>query len=532
MTPLSFLTDFYCQRLNDVYNPTALDQLFKAFLNNHSLDNSLVSLVLEEDTLTPLYCQKKSEKERSDNKLEIVNTSTTPWDLVKQWRNLFVIVLILHERSCLQEFRHAITAKIKALESVGLWTEFQLISSYQTIVKAIALDQHAKMPVFQLPSGAAPLEAGEHWSWASIPHPNYHAELGALWCFYGSFYNDQRVLSAAEYLADWQQCTLNHEGIPHVGLFSHEGDTAEENLLINNYILFDSIARQCSRADIAAIANIQKEKLQLIMPLNGKMIHPLYVILENWHARACPYLIGLQNDAVIENNKSLFQQFPSNYQDLNLAFAGCRNSNSSAVATLFGGGSGMGSFCREEIQIVSFGPQNGPLGDCRGYGLESGADLSKHIKVINSTADQFSIEGLTRLRSIPQEKTSLANYREGIHACVWIDSKLEFNENKFSISLTFNDFNDLDLSFAFFVKASHCIIDGKQTVQPRSLQHYWGDIHRVDLQGRKEMLSIKADHQGEMHVIPLGGGEDFWGADFLIAYTCKNDLKQYHWSIQ
>lgn len=532
MTQLSFLANFYVQRLNEVYNPTALDRLFKGFLNNDSLDNSLASLALEEDNVNRLHCQKMFEKEAFKNELDAINTRATPWDLVKQWRNLFVIVLVLHERECLQEFHHEIASKVKVLESVGLWTGFQLISAYQTIVKAMALDQHVKMPVFQLPSGAAPLEAGEHWSWGSIPHPNYHAELGALWCFYGSFYNDQRVLSAAEYLADWQQCTLSHEGIPHVGLFSHEGDTAEENLLINNYILFDSVARQCSRSDIEVLSRNQKEKLQRIMPLNGKTIHPLYVILENWHARECPYQNSSQNDSTVENNKLSLNQFPSNYQDLNLGFAACRSSNNSAVATLFGGGSGMGCFCREEIQIMSFGPQNGPLGDCRGYGLEGGSDLSKHIKVINSKVDQFSVEGLTRLRSIPKEKTSLANYREGIHAGVWIDSKLEFSENKFSIELTFNDFNDLNLSFAFFVKASHCIIDGKQTVQPRSLQHYWGDVHKVDLQGIKEVVSIKAGHQGEMHVIPLGGGEDFWGADFLIAYSCAHEIKQYHWSIE
>jgi len=34
-----------------------------------------------------------------------------------------------------------------------------------------------------------------------------------------------------------------------------------------------------------------------------------------------------------------------------------------------------------------------------------------------------------------------------------------------------------------------------------------------------------------MQVIPLSGGENFWGVDFLAAYVCSDEQRHYSWQL-
>jgi hypothetical protein len=34
-----------------------------------------------------------------------------------------------------------------------------------------------------------------------------------------------------------------------------------------------------------------------------------------------------------------------------------------------------------------------------------------------------------------------------------------------------------------------------------------------------------------MQVIPLAGGDNFWGADFLVAYHLSQDQRNYQWHL-
>ena len=133
----------------------------------------------------------------------------------------------------------------------------------------------------------------------------------------------------------------------------------------------------------------------------------------------------------------------------------------------------------------------------------------------------------------PKEAQSIAGFRQGDPGGFWIDTRLEFQKAHLSIETVFNGIFDQKIfAFVFFAKAPTCLVDGRQAIEPRSFQRYQGKIRPVYLKGERASLAIEAGHKdGEMQVIPLGGGQNFWGADFLIAYQCNSDEECYRWQL-
>lgn len=501
MTPLSCFQTLFHQSLNDVYQVAPLEKLAQAFLNNAPIQSSLFEQVFAYEPLS---------------------MEASPWEIVEKWRELLTALLIVCETNMVHAYLTPIMQRVRQLQSLPLWSGFQLLTAYQAVVNFL-IDQPSEEPaICQLPSGACVLESGGHWSWGDIPHPAFHAELGAIWALYATLGDRQRFQQAAENLAEWQQNTLDHQLSPFVGLFSQEGDTSEPSLLAANFVLFEAVSRISRRPDMGFIAERQIHHLM-------SSFSPIKVKISVHAVVLASYINSHTSPIVIDSYRQ-----PSSFEDGRLALVGCRLPDYSAVATLFGGGSGLGSFHHADIKVVNFGPHHLPLGDCRGFGVE-GADrlLGMHLKAVASSDDAFSVEGVARMVSRPKTTSSPVAYRHGDPAGMWIDAKLDFGKSCYGIEATFNGIFDEALpSFVFFVKAKGCVVTSGEEIKPRSFKHYQGAVGSVRLLGEKTALKIEADFQGsEMHVIPLGGGKNFWGADFLIAYQCEQACGCHRWQI-
>ena len=71
-----------------------------------------------------------------------------------------------------------------------------------------------------------------------------------------------------------------------------------------------------------------------------------------------------------------------------------------------------------------------------------------------------------------------------------------------------------------------------QLIKPRSLDRYRGKPQPATIQGHEGTVTIVPDcGEGEMQVIPLSGGEDFWGSDFLIAFRIDPNRPRCQWKI-
>lgn len=502
MSQQLFLTSLFQQRCRDASHLTPLDRFIGIILDCSSPETDLVEqLVLLPDL------QKRS----------------SPWHLIERWQETLVLMIFLRERGLLSLYKTLLLERVRLLNGYFLWQEFQLISTYRALCALLLDCQRTVPPVYQMESGACPLESGDHWSWGGVPHTCFHAELGILWCFYGKLNQDTHYFKFAERLAEWQLNTLDYSYRPFVGLFSQEGDVSETGLLIKNYLLFSAVARVTGREDFAFAAEKQRELLtQLIVEYRINIPHI---------ALAIEYSLDLLGEEAVPKSS-----FPTTtFTDGQLVLAVSRSKEMNAIATLTGGGSGMGSFHQGDVRIVNYGPQHLPLGDCRGFGIESHQERLSHSHVNATMSDgSFHLEGMARIAAHPKEGESNASFRNGNHSGVWIDAKQMLSGGQLSLEMEFHSLQDLStLAFAFFVKAQSCIVDTRQIIRPRSFERYQGQVRPIRFRGKQSSIEINAmQSQGALQVIPLGGGDNFWGADFLIAYLFDPTEKRYAWTIK
>lgn len=493
------LQKLFYQHYSEACSPTHLEQVVDAYLKKDPLLDSLLD--------TALAC-------------ETTKTYNTPWEFVDAWRQLLVLLILIQEMQLFETKKAFLVEQFYRIDSGQLCPDFQLLLAYRQLIAAL-LDLTIEQEVFvQLPSGACPLEGKGMWSWGEVPHPAFHAELGLIWCLHAALLKDDKHLQAVENLANWQLNTLAHDCSLFAGLFAYEGDISPNSLAINNYLFFNAISKVLKRSNFAFFADKMENLLIQKAAIAHIAIPPFAVVVEQFLNRfntSSPFLDCTLNSV---------------FSDKHLAMVGSRSNDCSAVATLYGSGSGMGCYHHKDIHIVSFGPQHYPLGDCRGFGIEGGnVLLNDHVKSLGVSEGYFKIEGLTRMSGLPTSSNSVAEFRHGNPSGVWVDAKLVFEQKSLSIETVMQNLFDYPLAFVFFIKASGCVIDGGHTVKPRSFQQYAGEIGIVEVKGRDGCVSIESGlKQGEMHVIPLGGGENFWGADFLIAYPCPAE-SQLRWKI-
>lgn len=444
------------------------------------------------------------------------------WVLIDSWQSFLSLLLILHERGQLQQYAPKLIEHMRCLNTCFIWQELQLVSVYKTLCYCLLGQPIKDLPIHQNKSGAVSLEWGGYWSWGGVPHNRIHAELGLLWCLLGQLTEDKRYLKAAESLANWQLNTLDHNFLPFIGLFSQEEDASETRLLINNFLLFSAIATFANRSDMAAVAEKQYARLATLSPSIATEFSSLQLAYDRWlskYPKISPALPHL----------------PDVFKDDQLVLAICRSNLGSAVSTLAGGGTSMGAMYRGDVKIVSFGPQHLPLGDCGSFGVESQLDgLAEAQMKISEVDKMYCIQGLTRLTPYQKKSPLQATFRNGEHSGFWIDTKQSYQDEQLSIETVFRGLFDIgSLAFAFFVKAQSCAVETIKVVNLRSFDRYQGEVKTIILQGNKTSLTIEAGQKlGEMQVIPLGGGNNFWGADFLVAYLLDSQESKYSWLIK
>lgn len=510
MGTVSLLQQLYRQRAPRTGSRSPLASLVSAHLDGRPLDETL----LDEAAESLLPALQGGEH-------------SSPLGALEPRRQLLALLLMLQDTGRLADMRARFKERAAPLKQPAAWPTFQLAAMYQGVIELL-LEQHPQEPRplvkrYQLPSGAALLEPGGYWPWAQIPHPRFHAELGVLWSVYFHLTGDESYLQAAQQLAGWHCHTLDHNYAPFVGLFSSEEDVTESSLLINNVLLFDAAGAR-GQLPFAGLAARQREHLHRLSLHSFVDVPPHAAVLEKWLSKYSPPASSPAADVPLPT-----------IEDRSLALVGCRFGSSSAVSTLFGGGTGMGCLHAGDVQVVSYGPQHAAiLGDCRGFGLEGSQRLLQaHPQTIEAKSSSYRIEGMSRVVPQPRETPSPALFRVGEPSGFWMESKQVFDAGKLSIDARFYGVRDTsELAFVFFAKAKNCVVGAGRLVKPRSLDRYRGGVCPLVLQSGLSTLHIAPSCAvGEMQVIPLGGEGAFWGADFLVAFLFDAGTSRYGWDL-
>lgn len=213
------------------------------------------------------------------------------------------------------------------------------------------------------------------------------------------------------------------------------------------------------------------------------------------------------------------------FLDKELGLVVARTHESTVLCSAVGCKSGMGTFLFQDTGIINFGPQTYPLGNCEGFGL-AGKPYSLEI---SETLYGFQMQYQTRLASPHPRGTGFAGLKDSGYSGLWAEVACQYENQELSFHCTLEGTASLEKRvFVFFGKGNACYVAGTHKLNPRSLDRYKGPIQPVIFQGREKAVSLEMQGGGDlMEIIPLAGGECFWSADFLVAYSFSHPTHQY-----
>lgn len=452
-------------------------------------------------------------------------TMMCPEKTIENWKRLLVVNLLNHS---FKTHDSQLTALVHAFES-NPWNH-----SSQFFRLIVALNhQLANMPVPEvgvhlLESGAALIDFQEYRPWQSLPYHPFHLEFGIFLSALGLLSKRPEIENYVKRLAAWQLNTLDARGYPIAGLFVREKESNYFELLLLNYLLFRAAACLTIDSKLAAFAHFLGSHLKEVFDRQRPAIDPLWVLMEKLFDQPedrnkIRFSVGQPSDFAL----------PRQIYDTSTSLIGYRTDQSCALCTLHGGHTGLGYFRQKDVEIVNYGPQYYPLDDCRGFGIE-GNHLSDHgirqpIMEWNREG-HFVLKGCVRLVDQPAETPAQMDQFRGI----WLEVVQEYKHSFLRIKTSFLGLEGWDSTgFCFFVKANRCRIGHHSTLLPGKLDRYDGDIMPIRLEGSEAALELVAQsRKGSMQIIPLCGGNNFWGANFLVAYLLDSQHRNYAWSIE
>lgn len=404
------------------------------------------------------------------------------------------------------------------------WKGVQIAEALRALEAFVEGRHYEAIAPHQLQGGAAPFEYRGHWSWASVPHQRYHSFLGVLWCVLGVLGHHENLIKAAEKLAFWQLNTLDSAFNPHYSLFSQEEDVFFGEALAWNSLLFKMVGSFSNKPEMTYASRRQLELLNEVSSLDKAIIiPPLAVVIEEW----------LLSQKTSPNEETFV--LDGNVCDESTALIGCRGTDYSFKCTVYGGGTGLGAVRYKDLEIVTYGPQYRPYGDCKGFGIEASFLSQKKFPnlEISQRKDGFTLKGIAKLPGKVIHASPYALFRSTSHSESWIDIIQSCENGVLNIETLFLGLDNFDsLSFAFYVKGSQCCVEGRECINPRTLDRYKGPLAPLTLTSQGAKMSIIPKYQhGVMEIIPLAGDDSFWGADFLVGYSVSKQFPKYHWTV-
>jgi hypothetical protein len=212
----------------------------------------------------------------------------------------------------------------------------------------------------------------------------------------------------------------------------------------------------------------------------------------------CPLepMAGL-TDRLEAEGLHLVDKAPSRLADEGL----CLLARDGVVATTAGHGTGLGAGSFGDVTICTFGPQVSPLGDCSTFGIHNpvSAEGPRH----RATIAEDSIEGVCAIHGTEGQ---------------WLEVKQTIDQESWEIAI-----EGAAHPLLFYVNCQ-AVTAGSSRVPRGALSGYTGPASELQLEGAEGSVTLTSE-TSEVQVIPLSGGDHFWGASFLIAYPPQNQLQ-------
>lgn len=359
----------------------------------------------------------------------------------------------------------------------------------------------------QLPQGGILLETDNQLEELSIPKPQLTAELSVLGLIHGLITKDRELLSAVLRFARFHMQTLDRKGKPFAGLWSGVKHFSYATSYGLNYLLFSSTAHLSPWPKFHLLAETQLTLLKEMDSERFEEIAPYLAVLS----------LVLERELDNEIEGVVDEDFKSD-DEKDLGFSTFQGSSLHIACTTSGAHSGVGAISKGNVRIVSMGPCFQPLGEPHTYGVHRMPPLSDTI--VRKDNEEFSFNGWTRL----------IHPEEGHLSKSWMELQVQGSKNRGRVTVRFSE-NTKDLHFAFFIESTEAIVNEHFYLQPASLDRYAGESAEIQFQMGDHALKILPKGDSGMQVIPLAGGDHFWGANFLVAFAMPPESTPVHWEI-
>jgi hypothetical protein len=371
-----------------------------------------------------------------------------------------------------------------------------------------------------LEGGATQLQTGDYRPWEAQPYAPDHARCGVLLCLLAYLTKADDLRDTVFRIAKWHLNTLDADFFPMVGLFSREKNGSPSLHLIWNYLFFYAVGSLMGEPKYVGLSERYVGFLDGISASADLKVAPLLPLIEE--------LIRKER----RNTKREVLSLSEHVYDSSMALVGTRNGSSHVVCTLRGGYSGLGSLRVGDVRILSYGPHHLPLEECLGFGIEGNHSVDHGVRQswIDVAPSGFSLKGCVRLVDHPIFSSDPV-FHFGKLSGIWLEVEQLFQSPHFYLRTQFLGFEGWgSLAFSFFVKAQRCSV-ASQSLTARSLNRYEGEVHDVLLEGEEGLIRLNSSQGSSMQIIPLGSNENFWGADFLIAYMLDSKQSAYDWNM-
>lgn len=391
-----------------------------------------------------------------------------------------------------QEDVDSLKKQFSELVQEGYPSEFQLAFAYHVLISYLLGLPPPLLQPLQMPNGSTGLETLGMTGGGQVPELISIAELGSLWMILGYCLKNDTLIYAGLKTATWQAYSLDHQGSPHLSLWVRAASFNQNRLAAHNHLLFTLAYRLTSENGFLQAAQLQKTvydphalttKLQMLIP--EKLEAPIRL---TFRPLAEEITVGL------------------------LKFA---TPQMSIACALSGWNSGLMSYHKNHVAIVNCGPQVTPLDDLSSFGIDRSCSLNRRRfqeVVWDKSVYNFRLKGWTKAFALP----------------LWLEVDFAFQAHKLSFSCFIQEERPRDnLNFVFYCKCQKVVIGGRTSLQAGDLNRYQGKALPLELCSNDENIFLEPSSDQEMEIVPLAGGEFFWGANFLVAFRPLKNLLHY-----
>jgi len=412
----------------------------------------------------------------------------------------------------------------REIDTLGFWDEFHLGKALYSLGCHLIGLPTPKIEPTQLAKGGILLESGDHFRDGGMPHLLLNAELALIWLFLGWKLKCDKLIEGALKWANFSVNFFDHEGRPFHGMWIRESEYSPLLLYAFYFLLFSMSSRIATNPKISQLADNLFDVLE-------KMDHTVSktsVVFSGFFSLGFEYL---NQDGVYSE---VINSHPTHEIDQDLGYLLFKQNDFSFACSFSGVNTGLGALHKTDVRIVSFGPHRTPLGDPDCYGIYRTCSFHQPFRDIElvKTSDNFALKGWTRILSSDMARGGMPGLTINLPSRHWLYFCAEGGENGVLLtSRLLKQGDESPLFFTYFIKADQVRI-GSALFSPGTLHQYRGENREMLFEKRGETLFLKPHMKGEMCVIPLAGGNHFWGADFLVAFTFDPFGNTCSWEIQ